>query len=139
MQRQAYYPTVPRGGYVITTIEQWASLWEQAHDANNPEALPRVDFDRFVVIAVYAGSQTHGQVRIHIRRIVDTGSSIRVDVEETLPSDGCVTTLDTPNPGELVFAQKVDRPVQFHVDRTIVDCYNSFHIVPQQAPSIAVV
>jgi hypothetical protein len=125
MQRPAYYATIPRGGYLLSTREEWANFWDQTHDQGSNEPLPEVDFGRIAVVAVYAGPQPHGQVRIRIRRIIDTPSLVHVDVEEQLPGDGCVTTLDTPNPGSIVLTEKPDRAIQFHVDRTRTDCYGA--------------
>jgi hypothetical protein len=122
MEHYAPYAPIPRGAYLVTTTADWAALWDRAHEGMSRPPLPEIDFNGATIIAVYAGPQPSGGTRVRIRRLIDAGDFVRIIVEELLPGAHCVGTSDTPNPGTIAVTYRLDRPVEFRVERVLEAC-----------------
>ena len=114
------YPT--REARVITGREEWAALWGQMAGAMTPAPpVPPVDFERFMVIATFMGTQRSGGYGVRIRRIVETPERLRVEVHESVP-EGCPTTMALTHPADVVYTERSDKPVELVVERTVYVC-----------------
>ncbi len=72
----------------------WAKL--------STDSRPAVDFTRDVVIAAAAGQRTTGGHAIAVERVTRTGDGMAVEVVETVPGSGCMTTQALTQPVDLV-------------------------------------
>jgi hypothetical protein len=114
------YPT--REARVIMGGEEWAGLWRQMTGNMTPAApLPPVDFERFMVIAAFMGTQRSGGYGLRIRRIVELPERLRVEVSESVP-EGCPTTMALTHPADVVYTERSDKPVEVVVERTVYAC-----------------
>jgi hypothetical protein len=114
------HPT--REARVITGREEWAALWGQATGAMTPAPpVPPVDFERFMVIAVFMGTQRSWGYGLRIRRIVELPERLRVEVHESVP-EGCPTTMALTHPADVVYTERSDKPVELVVERTVYVC-----------------
>lgn len=63
---------------VIDNLETWKKVWREVHQAVSPKPkLPKVDFEKQVVLAVFMGEKNTGGYRIQIRGMKDTGKKDR--------------------------------------------------------------
>jgi PrcB C-terminal len=83
---------------VIRDAATWAHFWSEMGAGVRPE----VDFATDLVIAVAAGERTTGGHDIEVRNVSRAGSELRIEVLETYPSTGCVTTQAKTQPVDVV-------------------------------------
>jgi len=83
---------------VILDPATWSHFWSELGAGVRPE----VDFGNDLVIAVAAGERTSGGHDIEVRRVTRTGNELRIEVLETYPSEGCVTTQAKTQPVDIV-------------------------------------
>jgi hypothetical protein len=99
---------------VITTSGQWQQLWQDMHSSRAPiPALPTIDFDTTMVIAVFAGEHPTAGYSITITQITDEGDHIQVNVKTTQPAAGGMTLQVLTQPYHLVQLAKSTKPIQF--------------------------
>ena len=63
---------------------------------------PQVDFSRDLVIAVASGERIDGGHDIVVQRVQRTGGELRIEVLETRPGQGCMTTAALTQPVDVV-------------------------------------
>jgi hypothetical protein len=83
---------------VIMDPATWAHFWSEM----GAGVRPQVDFGNDLVIAVAAGERTTGGHDIEVRRVTRVGNELRIEVLETYPSEGCVTTQAKTQPVDVV-------------------------------------
>ena len=83
---------------VILDPATWSHFWSELGAGVRPE----VDFGNDLVIAVAAGERTSGGHDIEVRRVTRSGNELRIEVLETYPSEGCVTTQAKTQPVDVV-------------------------------------
>ena len=83
---------------VIMDPATWSRFWSELGAGVRPE----VDFGNDLVIAVAAGERTTGGHDIEVRRVTRVGNELRIEVLETYPSEGCVTTQAKTQPVDVV-------------------------------------
>jgi hypothetical protein len=83
---------------VILDPATWAHFWSEL----GAGVRPQVDFGNDLVIAVAAGERTTGGHDIEVRRVTRVGNELRIEVLETYPSEGCVTTQAKTQPVDVV-------------------------------------
>jgi hypothetical protein len=83
---------------VILDPATWAHFWSEL----GAGVRPQVDFGNDLVIAVAAGERTTGGHDIEVRRVTRVGNELRIEVLETNPSEGCVTTQAKTQPVDVV-------------------------------------
>jgi hypothetical protein len=79
---------------------------------------PSVDFSRDVVIAVAAGQRTTGGHAIAVSRVVRQGAGLAVEVVETVPGAGCMTTQQLTQPVDVVVVAAADARTWSFSDQT---------------------
>ena len=77
--------------------------------------LPKVDFEKQVVLAVFMGEKNTGGYRIQIRGMKDTGKKIEVSVKTTSPPQDGFSIQVLTQPYEFLIAEKPAKPVKFVV------------------------
>lgn len=83
---------------VIRDPDTWARFWSELGAGIRPE----VDFSRDLVIAVASGERSSGGHDIEVRQVTRAGDRLRIEVLETYPSSGCMTTAALTQPVDVV-------------------------------------
>jgi PrcB C-terminal len=101
---------------VIRDPATWASFWSELGAGVRPE----VDFRSDVVIAVASGERSSGGHDIEVRRVTRAGGHLRIEVLETYPSEGCMTTAGLTQPVDVVMAPAAGVTGWSFIDRRAV-------------------
>ena len=83
---------------VIRDPATWAHFWSELGAGVRPD----VDFRNDLVIAVAAGERSSGGHDIEVRQVSRAGGQLRIEVLETYPSTGCMTTQALTQPVDVV-------------------------------------
>jgi hypothetical protein len=83
---------------VIRDQATWVHFWSEMGAGVRPE----VNFASDLVIAVAAGERNTGGHDIEVRNVSKAGGELRIEVLETTPSSGCVTTQGKTQPVDVV-------------------------------------
>src|SRR5262249_59524025 len=82
---------------VIRDDSAYAKFWATLGDASTR---PSVDFTHDLVIVAAAGQQPTGGHSIAVERVTRVGAGLAVEVAETVPPQGCLTTQALTQPGD---------------------------------------
>lgn len=126
-------PLIEFGGKVIVNNVEWAELWDRMNCCcpTVKRPLPRINFDKEMVIAVFMGMQRTTGYGIQIDKIVDTGEKLVVSIKEIYPSMGSVVGDALTSPACLVKLEKTDKQVLFKIVKE-----NSFKEMPYLQPPL---
>lgn len=103
-----------RGQRVIRTQAEWQKLWSQVRAPEVPAPpVPKVDWSREMVIAVFMGERSTGGHTVAIRDVKFGAKEIVVSVEESSPDADAITTQVMTQPYALVVVKRSDLPVRF--------------------------
>ena len=99
---------------VVRTAEEWQKLWAQHGAPQRPSPpLPRVDFGREMVVAVFMGEQRTGGYGIQVTGLRVGDRAITVEVKRSQPPPDAIVTQALTQPFHLVAIKKSDLPVKF--------------------------
>ncbi len=99
---------------VIYTEDQWKEIWEKVHILRLPRpGLPKIDFEKNMVVAVFMGKRSEGGYEIEITKINKTEEEIIVEVKEKEPPPGSLRTMALPQPYHIVVIKRSLLPVRF--------------------------
>lgn len=99
---------------VIKTEEQWREVWGKVHRLQLPmPGLPKIDFEKEMVIAVFMGEQKSGGYEIEITSVTETEEEIVVEVVERKPPPESLRTMVLTQPFHIVVVEKSPLPVRF--------------------------
>ena len=101
---------------VIRDDSAYAKFWAGLGD---PGSRPSVDFTRDLVIAVAAGQQSTGGHSIAVERVTRVGPGLAVEVTETVPPQGCMTTQAITEPVDVVVVAAADAKTWSFSDRKV--------------------
>jgi len=101
---------------VIRDDSAYAKFWAGLGD---PGSRPSVDFTRDLVIAVAAGQQSTGGHSIAVDRVTRVGLGLAVEVTETVPPQGCMTTQAITQPVDVVVVAAADARTWSFSDRKV--------------------
>ncbi len=108
---------------VITNQDELTKTWEQVYlnyfDKPKP---PRVDFNENQVILIAMGMKTSGGYDTQIRSINLSNENYTVEVIETSPGKGCMTTEAITYPFQLVQIKKPKGKTTFNITQKVIDC-----------------
>lgn len=109
--------------YVIKTETEWQSLWEKIFSNTSEKLpLPKIDFTRRTIVAVFQGAQPSGGYEISIEGIVGTENSLEVVVKALAPGKGCVVTGKVTRPFDIIEIERTEKQVVFHVKHKVRNC-----------------
>lgn len=102
---------------VFQNQEELAKVWNADMDKNKlsprPE-LPKVDFDKETVLAVFAGEKRTGGYKIKIEKVLqDKDNNVAVLYRASAPKPGGVVTQSFTYPRDVAVIKKVAGKVQF--------------------------
>ena len=95
---------------VVRDAAAFALLWAE-HGGAQP--LPSVDFNRAMVIGVFAGSRPNGCYSTAIDSIVRVNGKLAVARIDTEPGPDVMCTMAFVNPAHIVMVERSDIPVEF--------------------------
>ena len=99
---------------IVKTEDRWKEVWGKVHRLRLPQQeLPKIDFQKEMVIAVFMGERKSGGYEIEIREIIKTEKEIVVQVEEKEPSPESLRTMALTQPYHIVVVKKSPLPVRF--------------------------
>jgi hypothetical protein len=99
---------------VARSAEEWEALWSRVRAGGLPTpAMPKVDFSREMVIAVFAGECPTGGYTITIEELAVWGNELQVLVRQAGPPAGAITTQVVTYPYHLVVVPSSSLPVRF--------------------------
>jgi hypothetical protein len=108
------------GFFVVRSPEEWDRFWADAPQGTKP-ARPLVNFDEQMLAVGYAKSSDAAELRF--MRVVDTGGSIHIYVEERTAGAGCPPKEDGPY--DVIAIERSDKTTHFHIDRLPLDACNT--------------
>lgn len=88
---------------VINSEDEYGNLMEQIGMGEEPE---RIDFSRFMVIAVFLGEKTTGGYDIRIERILVKGETLEVHLVKRAPKEGEMVTQALTSPYHIVICPR---------------------------------
>jgi len=95
---------------LVRTAGEWQTLWKE-HEPDAP--LPRVDFEKSMVIGVFLGFRNTGGYSVAITSIERAGDEIVVTWKESRPGPQDVTSQVLTFPFHLVRIERLDGRVVF--------------------------
>jgi hypothetical protein len=101
---------------VIRDDSAYARFWASLGDAG---PRPSVDFTRDIVIAAAAGQQPTGGHSIAMERVTRVGAGLAIEVTETVPPQGCMTTQALTQPVDVVVVAAADARTWSFTDRRV--------------------
>jgi len=98
---------------IARTETEWRALWI-AHYPRGTN-MPRVDWAREMVVAVFLGERPTGGYRIAVREAREAGGKLRLTVVESKPPPEALTTQAFTSPFQIVAVKKSRLPVEWKV------------------------
>ena len=99
------------GQFVWRTAAEFEQAW--VADRGAKEKLPAVDFDKEMVLAVFAGMKKTGGYRIAIEKVVAKPGKVYVLYRQTVPAPGGPVTMAITFPSHVVVVPKTEGEVMF--------------------------
>ena len=90
-----------RKNYAAYAQEDFTKIWQMAHGTDGV-ALPKIDFSKEYVIAVFAGQKSTGGNSIAVTSVTDAGTARTVAVTLTQPGTGCTATESLTSPYQII-------------------------------------
>lgn len=98
---------------VIRDQKVWATTWGAMKGNIMPKpAVPVIDFDKQMVVAVFMGRKMSGGYGIKIVKVEETDKLI-VTVKESAPQKGAMVTMALTSPYHVLVISKSDKKVEF--------------------------
>ena len=108
---------------VITDGVALAALWGLAYEGRGEvPSLPRIDFDREMVVVAALGTRASGGYTIQVDSARATDRAVEVFVRRLGPGPTCGTTAALTEPAVVVAIPRSDAPVRFLETSTLHDC-----------------
>jgi hypothetical protein len=105
-------------GRVIASLADWEDLQQQLQsDILGQAQLPNVDFSKSMLVAAFAGERPSGGYAISVRRIVETGEALVVEVTEVKPASDQMAIAQVTYPYQIVSLSRTVLPVRFRFEQ----------------------
>ena len=102
------------GNLIIRDAKAWKEQWAKINSNRMPQPpLPKVDFDKQMLIVLFMGEKTTGGHSISVASIRDTGKQIEVAVKRKSPPPGGMSIMVMTQPYCIVAIAKTDKPITF--------------------------
>ncbi len=99
---------------VIKTGDQWREIWKKVNALKLPRPeLPKIDFEKEMVVAIFMGERSSGGYKIEIINIIKTEKQIVIEVEEEEPPPESLRTMALTQPYHIVVIKRYPLPVVF--------------------------
>jgi hypothetical protein len=108
---------------VIRSAQKWSDFWAQVYANRTPTpALPAVNFNEKMVVAVAQGQKSTGGYSIDVVELYRLGNDLYVVAKETKPGRNCFTTQALTQPVNAVELPRVDGNVYFITREVVTEC-----------------
>jgi hypothetical protein len=84
--------------------------------------LPRLEFDREMLLVAAMGARSSGGYRIEIVSATEHPTEIVARVVETAPGRRCGTIQAITEPADIVRLARSDKPVRWAVEQVVEEC-----------------
>lgn len=115
--------TIAKGDYcgaslpkklVVENKSEWVNLWNLVYSRINPKPqLPKINFNKYRILAVFRGTQSSGGYAINIDSIIEGNNCLKVLVSESNPNSGGYYTMALTQPYHIAKIQKTDKKVKY--------------------------
>ena len=97
----------------------WAAIWRNTTPG---PALPAIDFEREMLVVAALGERSTGGFSIVVESASATGTALTVRIHSTAPGSSCLTTQAQTQPVDIARLPRIQGPVSFLDDASVVDC-----------------
>ena len=116
--------------YSIYNSNDWEDIWLKMNsNILEQRELPEVDFDKYIVIAMFQGSKSSGGYDIEATKVVETNYTlnnvVRVTVKETFPGNDCQVTTIITSPYHIIKIPKTGKDINFLMTNVTKNCFGS--------------
>src|SRR3989338_6537947 len=116
--------------YSIYNSNDWEDIWLKMNsNILEQRELPEVDFDKYIVIAMFQGSKSSGVYDIEATKVVETNYTlnnvVRVTVKETFPGNDCQVTTIITSPYHIIKIPKTGKDINFLMTNVTKNCFGS--------------
>lgn len=114
-----------KNNYVIVSRNDFENLWNKVYYKTvSKPPLPEIDFNKYIVLAVFQGVKNTGGYDTQIFKISREEGYFDVLVRETSPSPECVTTQALTSPFHIIKVEKMSSEVNVRFDarEEMTDC-----------------
>lgn len=108
-----------QANYVIDSQEKLNSLWNLLPGAG---PMPTIDFEKNIVVALFAGEQPTTGYDLSVSGIEDSASARTVHVVLNKPAPSCLTGQIITQPYLVLEVSKTDLPLAHTDTETVTDC-----------------
>ena len=99
---------------VVRDEAAWKALWQEHTSASIPApALPKIDFAREMVIAIFAGERFTMGYTVTITQIKQFNTGLQVDYTINMPGPSCLVEQTLSQPFTIVKIPRSDKPISF--------------------------
>ncbi len=127
IEKGEYSTHTKKENFVINDNKTYYDLWRKLYPSclnvttdrgistvcDGVSIIPKIDFSKETVIAVFMGEKNTGGYSIEITKIIDKTDKVIVYVNETTPKPGDLVTLALTQPYHIVKTKKILGPVEF--------------------------
>jgi hypothetical protein len=108
------------GIYIVRTSKDWVKLWNES--MINTEAVPAVDFENEIVIAIFRAQCPTAEYGVIIKRITHVNKDLLTEIQFVNPADNCRRTMDTTKPFAIYKIMKSKMLIYFKESDFIKTC-----------------
>ncbi|WP_447637161.1 protease complex subunit PrcB family protein [Flavobacterium microcysteis] len=106
-QQTALYQILSESAYQGKEVKSYEVIKDQAsleklYEAINDNQVPKIDFAKERVVALFMGQRNTGGHAIKVKNVTEKGGKIYVDVQESSPGSGDIVTMALTNPFTIV-------------------------------------
>ncbi len=94
----------------LRSLTEFAELWT-IHSQTSPAAMPKINFKRQMVIAVFMGEQHTGGYAIRVENIIESGETLQVEVALSKPRPGTRRVMMITQPNMIVVLPRSDKKI----------------------------
>lgn len=120
------FQTIDKGTYSNIDNNQFLVIKDSGDLNSTWEGLdgefPEIDFEEYILIAVFQGQKPSGGYSIEIAVIEEFSDFIQVGVVEKSPGDGCAVTEALTSPYHIVQIEQTEKPIRFSHTRQVIEC-----------------
>ncbi|MGQ9630068.1 MAG: protease complex subunit PrcB family protein [bacterium] len=99
---------------VIKDEEEWKAIWEKVATPTLPKPeIPKVDFEKNMLIAVFMGQKSTGGYSVEVVGVEYRSDEVVVHIKETSPKPGAIVTQSLTQPFFIVQVPRSELPVRF--------------------------
>jgi len=108
------------GRFVITSSKEWETFWSQIRYSSPPPPMPKIDFEKRMVLVNAVGKRNTGGFSTEIIRLVETEDSLNVWIKDDFPGE--VVTMAFTQPLHVIETEKTVKKILFSGPQYLPPC-----------------